>query len=109
MLQQEADTLAPLSERLAESAADRRAHPRIPSAKLPVTRVHIPRRATVSLVDLSAGGALLELPFQLPPESSFAVKLDTAVEQIELPFQMLRCYVAELKGGVRYHAAGAFD
>jgi hypothetical protein len=71
--------------------------------------VHIPHRATVSLVDLSAGGALLELPFQMPPESRFAVKLDTAVEQIEVPFKMLRCYVSELKHGVRYHAAGAFD
>lgn len=96
-------------ERIGQDPADRRAHPRIPSAKLPVTRVHIPSRATVSLVDLSAGGALLELPFQMPPESRFAVKLDTAVEQIEVPFQMLRCYVAELKQGVTYHAAGAFD
>ena len=88
---------------------DRRAHPRIPSEKLPVTRVHIPHRATVSLVDLSSGGALLELPFQMQPDTRFAVKLDTAVEQVEMPFQLLRCYVAELRGGVTYHAAGAFD
>ena len=45
----------------------------------------------------------------MAPESRFAVKLDTSVEQIEVPFQMLRCYVAELKNGVTYHAAGAFD
>ena len=88
---------------------DRRAHPRIPSEKLPVTRVHIPSRATVSLVDLSSGGALLELPFQMQPDTRFAVKLDTPVEQVEMPFQLLRCYVAELRGGVTYHAAGAFD
>jgi hypothetical protein len=31
------------------------------------------------------------------------------VEQIEVPFQMLRCYVTDLKHGVKYHAAGAFD
>ena len=26
-----------------------------------------------------------------------------------LPFQLLRCYIATLQDGVRYHAAGAFD
>lgn len=109
MLQQNTSALAPAPLRPGENPADRRAHPRIPSAKLPVTRVHIPNRATVSLVDLSAGGALLQLPFQMPPESRFAVKLDTAVEQLEVPFQLLRCYVAELNGGVTYHAAGVFD
>src|SRR5690242_13021162 len=38
--------------RPSENPADRRAHPRIPSARLPFNRVHIPQRATVSLVDL---------------------------------------------------------
>jgi hypothetical protein len=108
MPQLEAGTLAP-PRRAGESPADRRAHPRIPSSRLPVRRVHIPHREPVSLVDLSSGGALLELPFQMSPESRFAVKLDTAVEQVELPFQLLRCYVAEINGGVKYHAAGAFD
>ena len=96
-------------ERRSDSPADRRAHLRIPSARLPVKRVRIPNRPTVSLVDLSSGGALLTLPFQLPPESRFALNLDTAVEQVSVPFQMLRCYVAELNGGITYHAAGAFD
>ena len=91
------------------SPSNRRAHPRIPASQLPVTRVRIPNRSTVSLIDLSSGGALLELPFQMQPESRFAVKLDTAVEQLEVPIQLLRCYVADLKAGVRYHAAGAFD
>ena len=89
--------------------ANRRAHRRIPSANLPVKRVRIPNRPTVSLVDLSSGGALLTLPFQVPPESRFALRLDTAVEQVDVPFQLLRCYVAELDGGITYHAAGAFD
>ena len=63
----------------------------------------------MSLVDLSSGGALLELPFQVPPDTRFGVELHTAVERVEVPFQLLRCYVAEIKGGVKYHAAGAFD
>jgi len=95
--------------RVSDNPADRRAHPRIPSARLRVDRVRIPHRPAVSLVDLSSGGALLELPFQVPPQSRFAVELHTAVDQVEVPFQLLRCYVAELKGGVTYHAAGAFD
>jgi PilZ domain len=91
------------------SWADRRAHPRIPSAKLGITRVNIRSRSSASLVDLSSGGALLELPFQLPPESRVAMELDTGGEKHEVPLQLLRCYVADLTGGVKYHAAGAFD
>ena len=49
------------------------------------------------------------MPFQVSPQSRFAVELHTAVEQVEVPFQLLRCYVAELNSGVTYHAAGAFD
>ena len=95
--------------RLPDNPADRRAHPRIPFAKLRVSRVRIPHRPAVSLVDLSEGGALLELPFQVQPETRLAVQLHTPVEQLEIPFQLLRCYVAELRGGITYHAAGAFD
>jgi hypothetical protein len=109
MLQESSGTSRPRPVCLSENPADRRAHPRIPLEKLPVTRVHIPHRATVSLVDLSSGGALLQLPFQMQPEARFAVKIDTPVEQLEVPIQLLRCYVAELKDGVTYHAAGAFD
>jgi hypothetical protein len=88
--------------------ADRRAHPRIRPARLGITGVNIRSRQSASLVDLSSGGALLELPFQLP-SSRFGVQLDTAGEKLEVPFQLLRCYVADLRGGVTYRAAGAFD
>lgn len=98
-----------LKVRVSDDPADRRAHPRLPSAQLRVDRVRIAHRPSVSLVDLSSGGALLELPFQIKPDSRFGVELHTAVERVEVPFQLLRCYVAELKGGVKYHAAGAFD
>ncbi len=110
MLQQSSVTVADLSDvRVFDNPADRRAHPRIPVTKLRGARVRIPHRPAVSLVDLSSGGALLELPFPVQPESRFAVQLLTPVEQMEVPFQLLRCYVAELRGGVTYHAAGAFD
>lgn len=89
--------------------AEKRAHPRIPSTKLGITRVAIRNRPSAALVDLSSGGALLELPFQLPPESRVEMQLDTAGKKLDVPFQLLRCYVARLSGGVKYHAAGAFD
>lgn len=92
-----------------DDPADRRAHPRIQSAKLPITRVRIPNRPAVALVDLSSGGALLNLPFPVRPESRFPLQLDTASEPVTVPFQLIRCYVSTLLGGVSYHAAGAFD
>jgi hypothetical protein len=109
MRQEYEGSVASALERRCDNPADRRAHPRIPSSELPVKRVRIPNRPTGSLVDLSSGGALLTLPFQVPPESRFSLRLDTAVEQVNVPFQLLRCYVAELNGGVTYHAAGVFD
>jgi hypothetical protein len=89
--------------------ADRRAHRRIASTELPQARIRIPYRPEVSLVDLSSGGALLELPFQTQPQARFNVELRTSTEKLIVPLQLLRCYVVELKGGVRYHAAGAFE
>jgi len=99
--------LAPASS--SADPADRRAYPRIQSAKLPITRVRIPNRPAVALVDLSSGGALLNLPFQVRPESRFPLQLDTASEPVTVPFQLIRCYVSTLRGGVTYSAAGAFD
>jgi hypothetical protein len=91
------------------SSVDRRAHPRIASIRLPDARIRIPARPPVSLVDLSSGGALLELPFQVVPQSRLIVELHTSAERLVLPLHLLRCYIATLENGVRYHAAGAFD
>jgi hypothetical protein len=49
------------------------------------------------------------MPFQLQPEARITLELKTSSEPLVVPFQLLRCYVAELKDGVRYHAAGAFE
>lgn len=92
------------------SASDRRVHRRVVPADLPApARVSIPNRPAISLVDLSRGGALLELPFQLPPQSRVIVQVSTTAGHLAVPFQLLRCYVADVKGGVRYHAAGFFE
>jgi PilZ domain len=92
-----------------DEVSNRRAHRRIPSSELrEATLIRIPDHPAVSLVDLSSGGALLELPFQLRPEARVTLQLFTSAEQFAIPFQLLRCYVADLREGVRYHAAGAF-
>jgi hypothetical protein len=89
---------------------NRRAHRRVPSSELPdETVIRIPQRPAISLIDLSPGGALLDLPFQMHPESRITLELFTSAERLAVPFQLLRCYVADLTDGVRYHAAGVFD
>jgi hypothetical protein len=72
-------------------------------------RIRIPHRPSVSLVDLSVGGALIELPFQMRPDSRVTLELRTSSEQMLVPFRALRCHVAQIRDGVRYHAAGTFD
>ena len=110
MLHQATTALAPpAAPGAAGDPADRRAHRRLASVQLPGARIRIPYRPAVSLLDLSSGGALFELPFQAQPQSRFSVELHTSVERLVVPFRLLRCYVVRLRGGVLYHAAGAFD
>ena len=63
----------------------------------------------MSLVDLSHGGALIDVPFQVRPDARLMLELRAASDRVILPFRLLRCYVASLQGGVRYQAAGAFE
>jgi len=71
--------------------------------------VRIPNRSDVSLVDLSPGGALIDIPFQVRPDTRLMLELRAASERVMMPFRLLRCYVASLQDGVRYQAAGAFE
>jgi PilZ domain len=90
--------------------SDRRAHRRLGPSELPTsTLIRIPDRPAISLVDLSAGGALLDLPFQLRPDSRITLQVVTPDEEIDVQFRLLRCFVADLNKGVRYYAAGRFD
>jgi hypothetical protein len=71
--------------------------------------IRIPNRPPVKLVDLSQGGALIDLSFPINPDSRMTVEFRAASERMMLPFRLLRCYVTSLKDGVRYQAAGAFE
>lgn len=90
---------------------DRRIHPRVGLHDLSTpASVRIPNRPPISLVDLSPGGALIDLPFQVRPDSRVSLEFRAASERMTLPFRLLRCYVRSLSsGGVQYQAAGEFE
>ena len=93
----------------APQGRDRRVHPRLSSEELSTpASIRIPNRPAVTLVDLSPGGALLDMPFQIRPDSRVTVEFRAASERMLLPFRLLRCYVTSLNGGVYYQAAGEF-
>jgi hypothetical protein len=88
---------------------ERRIHPRVSREQLAIeTEIRIPSRPPVSLVDLSSGGALIDLPFQVRPNSQVKVELVTSSDRLTLPVRLLRCYVTSLTDGVRYQAAAEF-
>jgi hypothetical protein len=93
------------------SGRDRRIHPRVSLQDLSAPAwVRIPNRPPVTLVDLSTGGALIDLPFQVRPDSRVSLEFQAATDRMTLPFRLLRCYVKSLRGGVvQYQAAGEFD
>jgi hypothetical protein len=95
--------------RKVSSGRERRVHRRISREQLAIeAEVRIPARPPISLVDLSSGGALIDLPFQIRPESQVNLELVTRSDRLTLPVRLLRCYVVSLKDGVRYQAAGEF-
>ncbi len=65
----------------------------------------------VSLVDLSASGALIEGPRQLRPGMRVHVQIVTDTRRFALAAQVVRCAVAALDSGagVRYRGALRFD
>jgi hypothetical protein len=90
--------------------SERRAHVRVRPDDL---RVPLAARlrygASMTILDVSAGGLLVETETALRPDSNMAVELvgpDSRDAQIAA--QVLRCEVSTLRGGLRYRAAFAF-
>ena len=100
----------PVTTNASSTGRDRRVDHRLSPVELSTpASIRIPNHPSVTLVDLSPGGALIELPFQIRPNSRITVEFRAASESILLPFQLLRCYVTSVQGGIRYQAAGAFE
>ncbi len=89
---------------------DRRIHQRVSLQDLSTPPlVRIQNRPPISLVDLSPGGALIDLAFPVRPDSRVTLEFRAASERMNLQFRLLRCYVRSLRGGVQYQAAGEFE
>lgn len=112
----------PFSQRLAQRRAiarvvapqsnDRRAHRRRPRAELSwleLVRLTGGTGFEVSLVDLSEGGALIEVDAPLRPGSRLTLELSGQGLEANVPLQVLRSYIATLRDGAAiYRGACAF-
>ena len=90
-------------------ASDRRAHPRISGDLLLVQQARLKFGPSVAIVDLSAGGALLETAIPLRPGGASALELLAGERAAIVPFRVTRSYVVGLQGPVLYRGACAFD
>jgi PilZ domain len=104
------DATSRLLEKLAPaSASDRRQYRRFAARELPGLRsARIKFGPHVALVDVSAGGALLETDARLQPESEALLELVGSAGQAVVPFRVVRCQIAALNGPPRYLGACAF-
>src|SRR5439155_6654746 len=89
-------------------ASDRRAHPRISGDLLLVQQARLKFGPSVAIVDLSAGGALLETAIPLRPGGASALELLAGERAAIVPFRVTRSYVVGLQGPVLYRGACAF-
>jgi hypothetical protein len=91
-------------------ADDRRAHHRRCGAQhgIVLARVRPGHRATV--IDISAGGVLVEVSQRLLPGAAVNLQFETAHHQTAVRGRVVRCAVVHLQSSsVSYHAAIAFE
>lgn len=100
----------PPREPSAPGTTDRRVHPRVNRDELAVVPiVRIPQRPAVTLVDLSTGGTLLDLPFPLRPETRVTLEIVAPAEVLPVPVRLLRCTTIAPLPAARYRAAWLFE
>ena len=121
LLAPDATAAVPFSVRLAErrrtshattARADRRAHLRRGADDLEwlqAVRLSGGTGYDVKLVDLSEGGALIEVNAPLRPGVTLTLELSGPDLEAAVPLEVLRCYIANLRGEVAtYRGACAF-
>ena len=93
----------------AEARRDRRAYQRLRDGELEWIRGARLGGRSVSLVDLSAGGALLDSPVLLRPDSRLTLQLSGRGVETAVEFRVLRCQVGSIgAAGPTYRAACEF-
>ena len=89
--------------------SDRRTHPRLTLSELEwLNSVRLKYGPTVSLIDLSTGGAQIESSTRLQPGSTVVVQISGADGEIALPSNVLRSYVSRVTPYTVYRSALAF-
>ncbi len=90
---------------------DRRQSARRPGRELSWTEARVRPGRDVDVVDLGAGGALLEGPTRLMPGSHIVLLLRNEGRSVAVGGRVTRCEVVALDGdsGIRYRGAVSFD
>jgi uncharacterized protein DUF6982/PilZ domain-containing protein len=112
----------PFSVRLAErrrgipislpsARSDRRAHLRRSVSDLEWLRsVRITQGFDVRLIDLSEGGALIEIDSPIKPGTNLTLELSGTGLETMVPLEVVRCYISNLRGDIAlYRGACAFE
>jgi hypothetical protein len=104
--------LVPCRDTAASSATahdDRRLYPRFVVEQLRGLRaVRIHLGPSISLVDMSAGGALIESDQPLRPGAEARLELTDALGERTVPFRIVRGWVSSLEGARRFRGACMF-
>jgi hypothetical protein len=90
---------------------DRRRDARFGRDAVPEVRATLRPGCLVSIVDLSAGGALVDAPRPLRPGARVHVQLIAGERAFSVAAHILRCFVWEVDphNGVRYRGALRFE
>ncbi|CAN5880407.1 hypothetical protein BH24ACI5_BH24ACI5_01650 [soil metagenome] len=93
------------------TGTDRRVHARFEPAARADARATLRPGCAIALVDVSAGGALVEGPRPMRPGAKVHLQVTTASRQFAIAAQVLRCAVWSLDPltGVTYRGALQFE
>jgi hypothetical protein len=91
--------------------ADRRFDARFDPPAVPELRATVRPGCAVKLVDVSAGGALVQAPRPMRPGARVHLQVTAGSQRLAIPAQVLRCSVWSLhpEHGVTYRGALIFD
>jgi hypothetical protein len=89
---------------------ERRAHRRHAAHEIDWVRgARLKNGPDVAVIDLSVGGALVDVNAHLRLGSVMTLEIVGPDDEVEIPFEVLRCYVSNLQGGTTtYRGACAF-
>jgi hypothetical protein len=90
--------------------AEKRTSPRLPPEAFPTLNgAYIRGGASVSLIDISSGGALVESEERLAPNTKTFIKIATTEGTFVLKGRVIRSTISQLRGIPRYRSGIAFD